>query len=482
VTAAEFLERFGHFVDAPDGIKRLRESVLQLAVRGKLVAQDHQELLPPTYAALPTHPNLPPSWRFLNFGHYCDLQGGSQPPKSTFVTKPQEGYVRLLQIRDLGDKPVPVFIPADSTKRFCREGEILIARYGASVGKIFWAQDGAYNVALAKFLWPSDSFIAEFVFLLLKSTVFQAHLEGASRSAQAGFNKKDLASINFPLPPLAEQHRIVAKVDELMVLCDKLEAEHNTRDDTHTRLIRAAHHPLTAARDVASTATAWRRICDNFADLYTTRGSVQALRQTILQLAVQGKLVPSDEGDEPADETVHEMRIQKSNLIQAGAIKKQKAIPPLAPTDTPPIGSGKWAWAALDDIVEVVGGVTKGRRLQGRTTASFPYLRVANVQRAHLDLSVIKEIEIPTEELEKYRLQPGDLLITEGGDWDKVGRTAIWSGEIDNCLHQNHVFRARLFHSMTDNRFLMLYLNSPISRGYFAKSLNHPGYRGGCLV
>lgn len=208
----------GHFhriSHAPHAIPRLRRFILDLAVRGKLVPQGWgSEHLTKAYAEEPSSEELPISWRLLNFGKYCNIEGGNQPPKSQFISEPKKGYVRLLQIRDLGERPVPTFIPIGSTNRFCKEGELLIGRYGASVGKVFWAQDGAYNVALAKFIWPSDAFMATFAFLLLKSEYFQGHLAGATRSAQAGFNKGDLASINFPLPPLAEQRRIVAKVDD----------------------------------------------------------------------------------------------------------------------------------------------------------------------------------------------------------------------------------------------------------------------------
>ena len=223
----------------PDQIKALRQTILNLAVRGKLVPQDSKEEIAKCYIDEPASEDLPSNWRVLNFGKFCDIQGGNQPPKSQFVYEPKPGYVRLLQIRDFGERPVPTFIPMGSTNRFCREGEILIGRYGASVGKIFWAQVGAYNVALAKFIWPKDAFIGPFAFLLLKSDFFQDHLAGATRSAQAGFNKSDLADINFPLPPLAEQHRIVARVDELMALCDRLEASLAASDETRRRLLEA---------------------------------------------------------------------------------------------------------------------------------------------------------------------------------------------------------------------------------------------------
>ena len=212
-------------------------------MRGKLVPQRPvDEDLARTYCSEPTSGDLPASWRTLSFGKYCDIEGGNQPPKSQFIHESRDGYVQLFQIRDHGERPVPTYIPVASTNRFCRKGEILIGRYGASVGKVFWAEDGAYNVAMAKFVWPPDAFISSFAYLLLKSDIFQRHLASASRSAQAGFNKGDLASIEFPLPPLAEQHRIVAKVDELMVLCDRLEASLQQADEHRRRLLETLLH------------------------------------------------------------------------------------------------------------------------------------------------------------------------------------------------------------------------------------------------
>lgn len=242
--------------NCPDQIKLLRQTVLNLAVCGRLSPENGpSEMLAEKYLLEPSSPDLPCGWRLLNFGRFCDIEGGNQPPKSQFIDEPRNGYVRLLQIRDLGEKPVPTFIPLNSTNRFCKRGEILIGRYGASVGKIFWAQDGAYNVALAKFIWPADAWISAFAFLLLKSEYFQSRLSGASRSAQAGFNKGDLAGIDLPLPPLAEQPRIVAKVDELMAICAKLEASLTRGENTRSRLLNALlHEALAPAESVLEAA------------------------------------------------------------------------------------------------------------------------------------------------------------------------------------------------------------------------------------
>jgi type I restriction enzyme S subunit len=121
----------------------------------------------------------------------------------------------------------------------------------------------------------------------------------------------------------------------------------------------------------------------------------------------------------------------------------------------------------LEQIAEVVSGVTKGQRHNGRQTIEAPYLRVANVQDGYLDLSEIKRITASIADARDLILQPGDIVMTEGGDYDKLGRGAIWSGEIANCIHQNHVFRVRLDHSQILPSYFAALLRSPYAKDYF---------------
>lgn len=288
MNAERLLEHYEKIAEAPDAIPKLRRFILDLAVRGKLVPQDPNDTVGEKYLDLPTTANFPENWRTLNFGKHCDIEGGSQPPKSSFIDEPKAGYVRLLQIRDLGENPVPTYIPVGSTNRFCKEGEILIGRYGASIGKIFWAQEGAYNVALAKFIWPHDAYVKTFAYLLLKSDIFQTNMVGASRSAQAGFNKSDLASINFPLPPLAEQQRIVAKVDELMGICDRLEVARKEREAIRDGFTTSTLGRLSVADESTFRSDASFAI-EHLRELTTRPDQIKQLRQTILNLAVRGK-------------------------------------------------------------------------------------------------------------------------------------------------------------------------------------------------
>ncbi len=227
----------------PDQIKQLRQTILNLAVRGKLVEHDPcDEPVAERYQNQMGCQSYPKNWYSLNFGRFCDIEGGNQPPKSQFIDEPRDGYIQLFQIRDFGERGVPTYIPIGSARSLSSVGDILIGRYGASVGKIFWAKNGAYNVAMAKFVWPKDALVADFAFLLLKSEFLQGPLAKATRSAQAGFNKGDLAGIDFPLPPLAEQRRIVAKFNELMTLCDQLEASITTCEQIRSRLLEAVLH------------------------------------------------------------------------------------------------------------------------------------------------------------------------------------------------------------------------------------------------
>jgi type I restriction enzyme S subunit len=131
-----------------------------------------------------------------------------------------------------------------------------------------------------------------------------------------------------------------------------------------------------------------------------------------------------------------------------------------------------WTWKLLSDIAQVKGGVTKGRRLAGKKIIVLPYLRVANVQDGYLDLSEMKEIEVLPEDKEKYHLEFGDILFTEGGDRDKLGRGTLWRGEIPDCIHQNHIFRGRLRSQDFSAEYVSVASKSEFSRRYFFENAN----------
>lgn len=167
---------------------------------------------------------VPENWCWVKHNSILDISGGSQPAKSHFITEPREGYTQLYQTRDYGEHPIPVYIPNKyATKTTC-EGDILLARYGGSLGKVFRAHDGAYNVALTKVIKIYPELIDdEFLYKYYLSQFYQNFCIKASngRSAQAGFNRDDMNSLPFPLPPLAEQKRIVDQIESLFSKLDE---------------------------------------------------------------------------------------------------------------------------------------------------------------------------------------------------------------------------------------------------------------------
>ena len=199
--------------------------------------------------------------------------------------------------------------------------------------------------------------------------------------------------------------------------------------------------------------------------LATAPGGVARLRELILALAVRGKLVEQSVDDEPAAVLLQEIQLAKGGDVPRRRSRATDAdddiVAPFALPDS-------WEWVRLGEVTDISGGVTLGRKGTIEQPMTLPYLRVANVQRWKVLCDDLKTITIGRAELARYQLRAGDLLITEGGDWDKVGRTAIWRDELAVCLHQNHVFKARGLTPSWNPEWAQLYLNSPVARAYFA--------------
>jgi len=358
------------------GISKLRELILELAVRGKLVSQDDNdepasvllEKIAVEKAQLVKDKKnketqlfsdddepfkLPKGWLFQSFINVLDFSGGGQPPKNFFSENKKEGYVQLIQIRDLGPNPQPVYIPKDKATKFCTTNDVMVGRYGASVGKVFWGKEGAYNVALIKIHNDLEAYTPKFIYLMLKSLLGQSLFTGISRSAQAGFSKGDIANRLIPLAPLAEQHRIVAKVDELMLLCDQLEQQTEASIEAHATLVEVLLATLTDSVDADELAQNWARIAEHFDSLFTTEQSIEALKQTVLQLAVMGKLVPQNPDDEPASVLLERINEVKSKLVKEEGLRTS-ASKELNADDkylTQPHG---WEWMRLGNLAKFI--------------------------------------------------------------------------------------------------------------------------------
>ena len=221
-------------------IKKVKSKILDLAISGKLIPQDPNdepaiELLKRInpdfkpcdnshYENLPFE--IPSNWVWASHNDILEISGGAQPPKSEFSEVMKPGYIRLYQIRDYGEKPIPIYIPLSTASKTTVKGDILLARYGGSLGKVFIAEDGAYNVAMAKVIFCYPEILnRKFVYYYYLSSIYQNKLRSISRTAQAGFNSGDFEDMYFPLPPLNEQERIVDAISSIWEMIDMITAE-----------------------------------------------------------------------------------------------------------------------------------------------------------------------------------------------------------------------------------------------------------------
>ena len=291
----------------------------------------------------------------------------------------------------------------------------------------------------------------------------------------------------IPLSPLPEQQRIVAKIEELFSRLDAAEeglrrVQRNLKRYRAAVLKAAVEGRLVPRRrgvaplrpDETGEALLQRILAERRRKWEEQEWAklVEKAKKKAAQARRKAQGLPARLKDIPPAEWQAIPEDEYRRYLPKDDRWKQRYKEPTPPdtADLPPLPKG-WVWATVEMISETVGGVTKGRRLLGRKTIQVPYLRVANVQRGFLDLKVVKVIEIPEEELGRYALQKYDVLLTEGGDWDKLGRAAVWHEQIKPCIHQNHIFRARsfLFKEML-GQWIAYVANSEFGQRYFTNA------------
>lgn len=486
--AETFLDNFGAIAEAPGGVEQLRRFILDQAVAGRLLttaADDSAviaELMRAKKAALleagainaprrfkgrPLTEHLYPSnWTSVHLGDVCLVVMGNSPPGDSY----NDAGAGVPLINGPVEFSVGPFGETQRTKfttepgRMCEPGDLLVCVRGATTGRTNIASFEACigrGVALVRG-WESQGFINLFMWRIGK------HLLATGKGTTfPSISYDDLAGLAFGLPPLVEQQLIVERVHELMQLCDDLEAQQQARNDVATRLRASSLDALTTADNEDDFQKAWSRVHENWAALFADHLSIEELRQTILQLAVRGRISVPSLSDESVAEVLARVDHRKASLVAEGALRKRTELIRPETSEFPvPLPSG-WSLERLDRITAIMGGIAKGRKLGARETRSMPYLRVANVKAGKLALEEIKEIQIPIDEIAKYKLEHGDVLLTEGGDWDKLGRSAIWRSEVDICAHQNHVFRARPLDPSILPEWVSMFTNSPDGRRYF---------------
>lgn len=436
------LAHYEKFADAPDAIARLRRFILDLAMRGKLVPQDAGdepalELLeriakekarlvkageirkPPTLEPIKDADALhalPRTWAWVRVGDIFDYDAGAKrDPKELNQSR------WLLELEDIEKETSRIAArlrvserDSQSTKSEFEPGDILYGKLRPYLNKVVVADEPGYSTTEIVAIRPFLVLCPEYCALAFRRPDFVAYVERLGRGTKMPrLRTPDAIVAPFPLPPLAEQHRIVAKVHELMGLCDRLEVARVGREAVRDRLAAASLARLNAPDPETFQADA-RFALDALPALTTRPDQIKALRQTILNLAVRGKLVPQDRNDEPASELLKRIAKEKERLVKAGAIpaKKEPVRDPTKLTEGLP---SSWFPIALGQVCNLVTSGSRGWA-EFYATSGPGFIRAQNIRFGKLRLDDLAFVNPPSNsEGSRTQVTKGDLLVVITG-------------------------------------------------------------------
>ncbi|MDT7518961.1 restriction endonuclease subunit S [Rhodoferax sp. TBRC 17660] len=427
---------------APGGVARLRELILTLAVQGKLVAQDPSdepasELLKKIRAEkdrliadkkirrlkpLDSIDDsecvfvLPSNWEWERLGNLGDWGAGATPSRSN--SNYYGGSIPWFKSGELtadfiseSEETVTDAALRDCSLRLNQVGDVLIAMYGATIGKTaILSVVGTTNQAVCActpFVGLSNTYL-----LLLMKALKPYFISIGAGGAQPNISREKVVATVIGLPPLAEQSRIVTRVEELMRLCDALEAKGQLEATQHAQLVSTLLATLTESETPAQLADNWHRIATHFDLLLDRPEALDALEQTILQLAVRGLLVPQDPQDEPASVLLKKIRTEKDKLIAEGKSKRDKPLPPIAEDEQPFVLPQGWVWVRLNDLIRIGSGdgLTAAQMAPGGTIPVFG----GNGVNGHHDKANVDE---PTLVIGRVGYYCGSVHITPAKAW-----------------------------------------------------------------
>ena len=441
---------------APGGVAKLRELILTLAVQGKLVPQDPADepagvLLqkiraekdrliaegkikrdkPLAEIAEEEKPfELPQGWEWVRLGDICAyIQRGKGP---VYAESSEHRVVSQKCVRWYGLDLAPArFVTPESLSkyepiRFLQAGDLLWNSTGTgTIGRACLVPVEHDNAGLV-----ADSHVTVvrpvqisswFLWRWIQSPYVQSEIEGSASGTtnQIELNTSTVVNHLVPLPPLAEQSRIITRVEALMRLCDALEAKGQLEAAHHAQLVSTLLGTLTASTTPEELADNWQRVAQHFDLLLDRPEAIDALEQTLLQLAVRGLLVPQDPTDEPASALLQKIRAEKDRLIATGQIKQGKPLPPITDEEKPfelPVG---WEWQTLSDIGTWAIGSGFPHEAQGREGLPILFAKVSDMNLPGNELEIVRTNHtIDDETVDRLRInvhQAGTVIFPKIG-------------------------------------------------------------------
>lgn len=397
---------------------------------------------------------IPNNWEWVKCGNLFSTQSGLSFNKDV-LSEQKDGSVRILRGGNiLNDKyhflANDIFIPRKYiTKDIYLKKNWIITPAVTSIeqiGKMALIDRDIDDCVVGGFVLNiiphlSNDILAKYILFAMMSNYFIQSLKGiTNKSGQAFYNlsREKMLNLYIPLPPLSEQKRIVKKIEEL--------------------------EPLVKQYDKAET------------ELSALNGSFpEQLKKSSLQYAIQGKLVPQDTNDEPAEVLYAKIQAEKQKLIKEGKIKKDKPLPRITDDEIPFTIPSTWKWVRLGDIfAHNTGKALNSSKQEGKFKK---YITTSNVYWNYFQLNEVREMRFNDDEIQKCTVTKGDLLVCEGGD---IGRAAIWNYDYDICI-QNHIHRLRAYSEVCTMFFYYIFFLYKMAGYIGGKGIGIQGLSSGAL-
>jgi len=488
---------------APDGIKKLRELILSLAMQGKLVPQNPSdqpasELLKEIEAEKSrlikdgkikaSNPfleiksdevpyDLPKGWEWVRLREIANYNG-----RTNISPEQIEPDTWLLDLEDIEKDTSRIIYRAKyaereskSTKSTFLKGDVLYGKLRPYLNKVVVADDdGVCTTEIVPIVLFGD-IDSHFLKWALKRSAFLDYVNSLMygvKMPRLG-TEQAIASIH-PLPPLAEQRRIVTKIDELMARCDELEKLKTERNQKQIIVHKSALNRLLTAKDHSDFKTSWHFITQHFGELYSVKENVAELRKAILQLAVMGKLVPQDNNDQPANELLKEIEKEKNRLVTEKKLKIGQLTSDTKRISENIVIPSSWVWVKGVDLffITKLAGFEYTEHINLLDDGEVPVIRAQNVKPFRLDLNNLKYIDLKTSKLlERCALTKESLLVTFIGAG--IGDVALFDFQERWHLAPN-VAKMEPFldcENKVNLKYIACFLNSPLGRDEIFKHL-----------
>lgn len=485
------LKYFDRISDAPDAIPRLRQFILDLAVRGKLLDQERGDepasqllariraesphLLGQTEGQEPFRPDeepfvIPGTWRWARLGDRLELINGR-------AFKPTDWLPRglpIVRIQNLNNEGAPFNYCDPRTvepRHIIRTGTFLISwsgTPGTSFGAFIWERGpAALNQHIFSCFQRGEVYFDRFLQLAINGRLDEMIAKAHGGVGLQHITKGKLEDLALPVPPVAEQHRIVAKVDELMSLCDRLEKAQKQREIRRDRLTESTLSWLSNGADADDLRQHSQFFINHLTRLSSRPDQIRQLRQTVMTLAVCGKLIPQDASDELAIVLLDRIEKQQNELVRARALKRDGGpLRPSPDSEAPFEIPVSWRWATLRGLI--VFGPQNGLSPRPSTRPDAPKaITLTATTKGVFDPQHYKHVEANVPEDSELWLRPGDLLFQRGNTREYVGMAAPYTGEPRLFLYPDLMIKVRLSAHM-DLRYVHLCAVSPYGRAYFS--------------